>query len=69
MLIVSVRRILRQLVLPARLSYPLGVSTLSLRVLELAARLASSDVLSSVPGIQVYEASDHLAVYADFKAT
>lgn len=36
---------------------------------ELAVRLASSAAINSVPGIQVYEASDHLAVYADFKAT
>lgn len=35
---------------------------------ELAARLSKSDVVSSVAGVQVYEASDHLAVYADFKA-
>jgi endonuclease/exonuclease/phosphatase family metal-dependent hydrolase len=34
---------------------------------ELAARLASSDAISSVPGVQVHEASDHLAVYADFR--
>ena len=33
---------------------------------ELAARLSTSDVISSVPGMQVHEASDHLAVYADF---
>jgi endonuclease/exonuclease/phosphatase family metal-dependent hydrolase len=34
---------------------------------ELATRLSTSDVISSVPGIQVHEASDHLAVHADFK--
>jgi endonuclease/exonuclease/phosphatase family metal-dependent hydrolase len=34
---------------------------------ELAARLSQSDVVSSVPGIHVHEASDHLAIYADFK--
>jgi endonuclease/exonuclease/phosphatase family metal-dependent hydrolase len=34
---------------------------------ELAACLSKSDVVSSVAGIQVHEASDHLAVYADFE--
>ena len=34
---------------------------------ELATRLSTSDVISSVPGMQVHEASDHLAVCADFK--
>ena len=34
---------------------------------ELAAHLSKSAEVSSVAGIQVYEASDHLAVYADFK--
>ncbi len=33
---------------------------------ELASRLSSSNVMASVPGIQAHEASDHLAVYADF---
>ncbi len=36
---------------------------------ELAARLFDSSVISSVPGIQAHEASDHLAVCADFKTT
>jgi endonuclease/exonuclease/phosphatase family metal-dependent hydrolase len=35
---------------------------------ELAARLSKSAVVSSVAGVQVHEASDHLAVYAEFKA-
>ncbi len=34
---------------------------------ELAPRLSKSAVVSSVSGIQVHEASDHLAVHADFK--
>lgn len=33
---------------------------------ELAVRLTSSRVMDEVPGIQAYEASDHLAVCADF---
>jgi endonuclease/exonuclease/phosphatase family metal-dependent hydrolase len=33
---------------------------------ELGARLSASAALSAVPGIQVHEASDHLAVCADF---
>ncbi|MBA2394249.1 MAG: endonuclease/exonuclease/phosphatase family protein [Ktedonobacteraceae bacterium] len=33
---------------------------------ELAAHLSYSNVISSVAGIQVHEASDHLAVHADF---
>jgi endonuclease/exonuclease/phosphatase family metal-dependent hydrolase len=36
---------------------------------ELAARLFSSDVVAEVPGIPAHEASDHLAVCADFKAS
>ncbi len=36
---------------------------------ELATRLSTSAVISSVPGIQAHEASDHLAVCADFKPT
>jgi endonuclease/exonuclease/phosphatase family metal-dependent hydrolase len=35
---------------------------------ELATYLSKSAEVSSVAGIQVYEASDHLAIYADFKA-
>ena len=33
---------------------------------DLAARLASSRIMDSVPGIQPHEASDHLAVCAEF---
>ena len=33
---------------------------------ELAPRLSKSAVISSVAGIQVHEASDHLAIHADF---
>jgi endonuclease/exonuclease/phosphatase family metal-dependent hydrolase len=35
---------------------------------ELAPRLTSSNVVAEVPGLKVHEASDHLAVWAEFRS-
>jgi exodeoxyribonuclease III len=36
---------------------------------ELATHLSDSNVITSVPGIQPHEASDHLAIYANFETS